>query len=114
MGENVVYNVSNDFVDHIKAVENQTAIPENADVSVDNSKSTLVRKKSDPTYDKNRGNTCNDPMAVMTENGTCQCFELMEDVGQGCRYHQPFALIRLFNYMLHNASWVEDHNGDHF
>ena len=79
----MVYNVSNDFVDHIKAVENQTAIPENADVSVDNSKSTLVRKKSDPTYNKNRGNTCNDPMAVMTENGTCQCFELMEDVGQG-------------------------------
>ena len=43
----------------------------------------MVRKSTDPTYDKNKGNTCNDPMAVMTQNGTCECFDLMEDVGQG-------------------------------
>ena len=64
-------------------MQNREAIPENPDVSIDNSKSTLVRKSTDPTYDKNKGNTCNDPMAVMTQNGTCECFDLMEDVGQG-------------------------------
>lgn len=87
--ENVVFNVSTDFVENIKSVQNREAIPENPDVSIDNSKSTLVRKSTDPTYDKNKGNTCNDPMAVMTQNGTCECFDLMEDVGQGRKINSP-------------------------
>ena len=58
-----------------------------------------------------KGLVCSDPFAVLS-NGTCNCIDLTDDTGEGCRYAQPFAFLNYFRIMLESAADSRDSDGE--
>ena len=111
--EQFVEETSENIQKEIQKIHNlSSVIPENPHVTVGRRTVTQVRQTDDKTYDKTKDLSCSDSLSELID-GECVCVNnLMQDVGQGCRYEQPVAFISLFKQMLYNASHVEDEEGE--
>lgn len=72
-----------------------------------------LEQNEDSSFDPSAGLSCSDPLAELV-NGTCMCLDKTQDLGQGCRYNQPEALLTFYGFMLHNASHIEDEDGEDY
>lgn len=100
------------MVDNIKSIDAPLVLPPNPQINVRSAEVSSLSQTEDETFNPSVGLSCSDPMAELV-NGKCACLEYTQDVGQGCRYKQPNAFITMYAFMLHNASHVEDEEGEH-